>query len=193
MKIHIPRLLLGISASSAALSILPELARLKGNVIGDIDCIMTPNAAGLLSPLLVGSVLSTPAYSSFAELAKDGRSFTSLAATADALLVAPATANTLIGLSLGLANNLLTSCVSAFDGPVALLPAVNEGASAKPAFRRAIESLRSDGFILPAEEAAAASDLQGAALTGVSKFGLRRLIVVLSAQVRREQVEHSAR
>lgn len=76
-----------------------------------------------------------------------------LAAKAELLCVAPATANLLAKAAAGLADDLLTTLLLAFGGPILLAPAMNNQMWQKPAVQRNIAQLRSDGFVIidPAE------------------------------------------
>jgi phosphopantothenoylcysteine decarboxylase/phosphopantothenate--cysteine ligase len=76
-----------------------------------------------------------------------------LAAKADLLCVAPATANFLAKAACGLADDLLSTLYLAFTGPVILAPAMNSEMWAKPALARNVAQLRADGvrFVDPEE------------------------------------------
>ena len=76
-----------------------------------------------------------------------------LAAEADLLCVAPATANLLAKAAHGLADDLLSTLLLVFEGPVLFAPAMNCQMWEKPAVQRNVEQLRSDGVHLvgPAE------------------------------------------
>jgi phosphopantothenoylcysteine decarboxylase/phosphopantothenate--cysteine ligase len=76
-----------------------------------------------------------------------------LAAKAELLCVAPATANFLAKAACGLADDLLTTLYLAFTGPVILVPAMNCEMWDKRAVQRNVAQLRSDGvlFVDPEE------------------------------------------
>jgi phosphopantothenoylcysteine decarboxylase/phosphopantothenate--cysteine ligase len=76
-----------------------------------------------------------------------------LARQADLLCVAPATAHFLGQAACGLAEDLLSTLLLSFTGPVALAPAMNTEMWEKPAVQRNVEQLRADGrhIINPAE------------------------------------------
>lgn len=71
-----------------------------------------------------------------------------LAAQGELLCVAPATANFLAKAALGLADDLLTTLVLAFGGPIVLAPAMNTQMWEKPSVQRNIAQLKADGFHL---------------------------------------------
>lgn len=71
-----------------------------------------------------------------------------LARRAELLCVAPATANFLAKAAWGLADDLLTTCLLAFTGPVLVAPAMNSQMWAKPAVQRNLQRLRDDGLVI---------------------------------------------
>jgi phosphopantothenoylcysteine decarboxylase len=69
-----------------------------------------------------------------------------LAEKADLFCVAPASANLLAKAAHGLADDLLSTLLLSFDGPILFAPAMNSAMWAKPAVQRNITTLRSDGY-----------------------------------------------
>ncbi len=69
-----------------------------------------------------------------------------LSAEGDLLCVAPATANFLAKAAHGHADDLLTTLVLAFSGPILLAPAMNAAMWSKSVVARNIATLRQDGF-----------------------------------------------
>ena len=67
---------------------------------------------------------------------------------ADLLVVAPATANFIGKLAMGLADDLLSTLALAMTGPILLAPAMNSEMWQKPAVQRNLETLRQDGVNL---------------------------------------------
>lgn len=69
-----------------------------------------------------------------------------LARWGQAALVAPATANLLAKLAAGIADDLLTTVLLAFEGPVVLAPALAPEMAHKPATRRNLATVVRDGY-----------------------------------------------
>ena len=67
---------------------------------------------------------------------------------AEVFCVAPATANILAKAACGLADDLLSTTLLSFDGPVIMAPAMNNKMWAKPAVQRNVAQLRADGVVL---------------------------------------------
>jgi phosphopantothenoylcysteine decarboxylase/phosphopantothenate--cysteine ligase len=62
--------------------------------------------------------------------------------------VAPATANILAKAAGGLADDLLSTVLMSFDGPVIMAPAMNNRMWQQPAVQRNVAQLRADGVVL---------------------------------------------
>ena len=76
-----------------------------------------------------------------------------LAERAELLCIAPATADLLAKMAHGLADDLVSTLVLSFTGPIVVAPAMNSDMWAKPAVQRNIQTLTSDGVhIVPPEE-----------------------------------------
>ncbi len=71
-----------------------------------------------------------------------------LARQAELLCIAPATANVLAQAAHGLADDLLSTLLVSFSGPIVLAPAMNCEMWENPAVQRNVEQLRADGFHL---------------------------------------------
>lgn len=67
---------------------------------------------------------------------------------AELLCVAPATANLIAKAATGLADDLLTTLLLAFEGPVLIVPAMNAAMWRKPVVQRNCRRLVDDGLIL---------------------------------------------
>ena len=76
-----------------------------------------------------------------------------LAERAELLCLAPATANILAKAAWGLADDLLSTVLLAFSGPLVMAPAMNDRMWERPAVRRNVARLREDGvhFVDPEE------------------------------------------
>ena len=75
-----------------------------------------------------------------------------LARRADLMIIAPATANTLAKIALGLADDLLSTLALTITCPLLLAPAMNTEMWNKPAVQRNVNQLKEDGVeIIPPE------------------------------------------
>ncbi len=69
-----------------------------------------------------------------------------LAERADLFCIAPASADLMAKAAHGLADDLLSTLLLSFSGPVLLSPAMNSAMWEKPAVQRNVETLRKDGY-----------------------------------------------
>ncbi len=115
-----------------------------------VTVVMTRAATRFVSELTFAALSGRPVHVEI--FAKDPRqvlSHITLAAEAEALLIAPATAHTIARLAHGLADDLLTTTVLAATGkPVVVCPAMNSGMFTHPATQDNLRRLRELGYIV---------------------------------------------
>ena len=118
--------LLGVTGGIAAYKSAEIVRHLKKSG-SSVRVVMTKSAEEFITPLtlqaLSGNRVSSELLDAEAEAAMG---HIELAKWADAILIAPATANTIARLSSGRGDDLLSTVTLAFDGPVSLAPAMNQ-------------------------------------------------------------------
>ena len=112
-----------------------------------VDVVMTAAAQRFVSPLSFQALSGRPVYSDLWETDAGGGlpthiAHVGLAESADLLLIAPATANTIGKLAHGLADDLLSLIALAARCPIAIAPAMDGGMYESPALRDNLEILR---------------------------------------------------
>lgn len=146
-------IVLGVCGSIAAYKVA-ELARhltLGGAVV---DVVMTEAAQRFVGPATFQALTGRAVLDDMWTLPEDGVvGHVALGATADLIVIAPATANTLARLATGVCDDLLTTVVLATKAPVLCAPAMNVQMYAAAATQENIATLRRRGFIVlePAE------------------------------------------
>lgn len=111
-----------------------------------VDVIMTEGAAEFVTPLPFQTITKRPVAIDMFQLLRDtDMAHISLSARADALVIAPATANTIAKIAHGLADNLLTSTVLATTAPLVIAPAMDADMWANPVTTENVETLRRRG------------------------------------------------
>ena len=140
------RILLGVSASIAAYKAAP-LTRLLVKAGAEVQVILTEAAAAFVTPLTLGTLSKKPVLTGFVRDAAAGEwhNHVDLGLWADALLVAPASANTIGQLANGLCSNLLCAVYLSARCPVFLAPAMDVDMYAHPAVTQNLARLRSYG------------------------------------------------
>jgi phosphopantothenoylcysteine decarboxylase/phosphopantothenate--cysteine ligase len=134
----------GIAAYKAA-----ELARLLVRGGFTVQVVMTAGATEFVTPLTFQTLTGRPVLRDlFATADGGGVRHVDLAGEADLLVVAPASANTLAKMALGLADNLLTTVYLAAACPVILVPSMNDQMFAHPAVRENLARLEARGCLI---------------------------------------------
>ncbi len=150
------RIILGVSGGIAAYKAVTLASRLtQANAI--VDVIMTPSAAKFVTPLTFQAITQRPVADDIFESWQDtGRlriGHVALAHAADLFIVAPATAQTLTRLALGMSDDLLSITALSYRGPMLLAPAMETHMWTHPATQEHVEVLRRRGvdFVGPAQ------------------------------------------
>lgn len=156
------RILLGAGASVAVYKAC-DLASKLSQAGHTVRAVLTPRAAELLSPQLFEAVTGEPAQvDEFGPSRRGAMDHIELATWAELLLVAPASADLVARLALGLGDTLLTTVALAFPGarPRMICPAMNPAMLAAAPLRRHLDTLREDGWqvLEPAEGHMACGD-----------------------------------
>ena len=119
------KIVLGISGGIAAYK-TPDLVRRLQDAGADVRCVLTPNAARFVSPLSLAAVSGHGVIvDQWGDPTTGGVDHIELARWADLLLVAPATANIIAKLAVGIADDALSTYAVAHRGDVVVAPAMN--------------------------------------------------------------------
>lgn len=126
MEPKLPRkLLLGVTGGIAAYK-ANELARLFVKAGWQVQVVLTQSATEFVTPLTFQALTGFETRSAlFAPQHEAAMGHIELARWPDAILIAPASANTLAKLAVGLADDLLTTLCLATDKPIFVAPAMN--------------------------------------------------------------------
>jgi phosphopantothenoylcysteine decarboxylase/phosphopantothenate--cysteine ligase len=139
-------IVLGVTGSIAAYK-AAELVRLLTAAGADVQVLMTHSATEFIGPLTLETLSRRPVMKDPLELLADRRIGHIVAAdSADAILVAPATARWMAAMANGLADDVVTATCLATSAPVVVAPAMDGGMYAHPATRANLENLRSFGY-----------------------------------------------
>jgi len=161
MSLKGKHIVLGITGGIAAYKI-PYLVRLLKKARAEVRVMMTPSARQFVTPLTLSSLSQNPVISEF-HTGEQWNNHVEWARWADAMMIAPLTANTLAKLSSGQADNFLVATVMSSENvPVFLAPAMDREMWRYPAVKKHVEKLESYGFkIIPPAEGALLSGLEG--------------------------------
>jgi len=127
----------GIAAYKSAI-----FARLLVKAGFDVRVIMTTGAQAFITPLTLQALTGNEVHISLLdERAEAGMGHIELAKWADLIVIAPASANTLARLAMGMADDLLTTVCLATTAPVIIAPAMNQQMWAHPAVNLNVQTL----------------------------------------------------
>ncbi|WP_201560541.1 bifunctional phosphopantothenoylcysteine decarboxylase/phosphopantothenate--cysteine ligase CoaBC [Psychrobacter sp. NC44] len=147
----------GIAAYKSAI-----FARLLIKSGFEVRVIMTTGAQAFITPLTLQALTGNEVHISLLdEKAEAGMGHIELAKWADLIIIAPASANTLARLAMGMADDLLTTVCLATAAPVIIAPAMNQQMWAHPAVNLNVQTLRDMNYqiIAPASGEQACGDV----------------------------------
>src|SRR5580765_7254872 len=162
MSVAGQHIILGVTGSIAAYKAVLLLRELtaRGAVV---TVVMSGNAEHFVAPLTFRTLSGRPVLSSlFDPQSEDAVEHVALAERADAVVVAPATANLLAKAAHGIADDFLTTLLLAARAPVLMVPAMDGGMWDHAAVTANVATLRSRGVtVLEPDAGALASGLSG--------------------------------
>ena len=142
------KIVLGISGGIAAYK-TPELARLLMQEGASVQVVMTEAAQQFVTPVTMQALTGNPVYTSqWDSSIANNMAHIELSRSADVILIAPTSADLMAKLSLGLADDLLSTLCLARDCPLLLAPAMNKQMWEHAATQRSAERLEKDGVTL---------------------------------------------
>jgi phosphopantothenoylcysteine decarboxylase/phosphopantothenate--cysteine ligase len=143
-------LVLGVTGGIAAYKAVEIASRLK-KAGASVHVIETRGAQSFVTPLTFREISGHPvAVSMWDEVQEFHVEHIALAQLADAVLVAPATANLLAKAALGLADDMLTTTILATKAPVFYAPAMNTAMYENPATQENLQQIVCAGRAYPA-------------------------------------------
>lgn len=154
------RILLGISGSIAAYK-TAHLTRLWVKQSAEVRVLMTPAATEFISPLTLSTLSKNPVLTEV-QSESGWNNHVELGLWADALVIAPATANTLARLANGICDSILSAVFLSARCPVFVAPAMDLDMWKHPATQHNIQRLQQFGTrIIPVGVGELASGLIG--------------------------------
>lgn len=134
-------ILIGITGGIAAYK-SASFARLLIKSGYDVRVIMTASAQAFITPLTLQALTGNQVHIDLLdESAELGMGHIELAKWADLLIIAPATANTIAKLAMGIADDLLTTVCLATTAPILVAPAMNQQMWQHPSVKLNLQTL----------------------------------------------------
>jgi phosphopantothenoylcysteine decarboxylase / phosphopantothenate---cysteine ligase len=141
------RIVLGLTGGIAAYK-AAELARLLIKQGVAVQVAMTEAACHFITPATMQALSGKPVLTSQWDDSENGMAHINLSRAADAIVIAPATADFIAKLAHGLADDLLSTLCLARNCPLLIAPAMNRQMWESPATQRNIAQLKADGVIV---------------------------------------------
>ncbi|HEY8848944.1 MAG TPA: bifunctional phosphopantothenoylcysteine decarboxylase/phosphopantothenate--cysteine ligase CoaBC, partial [Thermoanaerobaculia bacterium] len=139
-------IVLGVSGGIAAYK-TPELVRRLQDAGATVRVVLTPNAARFVAPLALATVSGHGVIvDPWGDPEKGGVDHIELARWAELLLIAPATANIIAKLVVGIADDALSTYAVAHRAGILLAPAMNTGMLQHVTVQQNLATLRTRGL-----------------------------------------------
>ena len=149
--LHDKRIVLGVTGGIAAYKAVDLASKLVQSG-ARVDVVMTAAATQFVTPLTFEAITKRRVHTGvFEGWSEAEKGHISLAEEADVLVVAPATANSIARLTLGLADDMLTVthlAATPRGTPVVVAPAMEHHMYCHPATQQHLETLRSRGALV---------------------------------------------
>jgi len=140
------KILVGITGGIAAYKVAEVVSRLRKQH-AEVHVAMTKSATEFIAPLTLRSLSANPVYVDlFDEPKLWNIEHIALAEHVDAVIVAPATANMLAKMAIGLADDFLSTVLLATRAPIFVAPAMNQAMYQHPATQDNLARLRDRGI-----------------------------------------------
>ena len=148
MELSGKRITLGVTGGIAAYK-AAELVRLLVKLGANVKVVMTEAATRFVTPVTFQALSGNPVFADqWDTRIANNMPHIELSRGADAILVAPASADFLAKLTHGLADDLLSTLALARNCPLLVAPAMNLQMWNNPATQRNVATLRGDGITL---------------------------------------------
>ncbi len=139
-------IVIGVTGGIAAYK-MAEVVRLLVKQGAHVQVVMTAGATNFVSPLTFQTLSGRRVATSLFDLDEESRiGHIAIADEADAIMVAPATANVIGKLAAGIADDLLTTLLIATCSPICIAPAMNVKMLENKIVKKNLDRLRETGF-----------------------------------------------
>ncbi|HEY8910438.1 MAG TPA: bifunctional phosphopantothenoylcysteine decarboxylase/phosphopantothenate--cysteine ligase CoaBC [Desulfosporosinus sp.] len=140
------KILVGVTGGIAAYKVAEVVSRLR-KLHAEVHVAMTKSATEFITPLTLRSLSANPVYVDLFDEPKVWNiEHIALAEHVDAVLIAPATANILAKMAIGLADDFLSTVLLATHAPIFVAPAMNQAMYLHPATQDNLARLQNRGI-----------------------------------------------
>src|SRR4030042_6927441 len=145
-KLEDKTVVLGVTGSIAAYK-AAELASQLAQAGARVEVIMTEAATEFVTPLTFRNITGRPVVTRMFQLASEHSvEHVALAEAADIVVIAPATADVIAKLAVGIADDMLLCTVLATRAPIVIAPAMDVNMYENPVTQENMAKLKAPGF-----------------------------------------------
>lgn len=152
-------IVLGLTGGIAAYKICLLINKFR-SLGAQIRLVATENSLNFITKTTLQTIARTPVLTEQFDIKKYDINHKSLQAEADIFILAPASANTISKVAGGIADNLLTSVLCAWQKPLLIAPAMNGGMWYNPSTQKSIKTLEARGAFIVGPQIAKMSNGQ---------------------------------
>ncbi len=152
-------IVLGLTGGIAAYKICLLINKFR-SLGAQIRLVATENSLNFITKTTLQTIARTPVLTEQFDIKKYDINHKSLQAEADIFILAPASANTISKVAGGIADNLLTSVLCAWQKPLLIAPAMNGGMWYNPSTQNSIKTLEARGAFIVGPQIAKMSNGQ---------------------------------
>ncbi len=145
------RVVVGVCGGIAAYKVCDVVSLLYQRGF-DVTVLMTEAATKFVTPFTFQTLSHGKVYTTLFDESSYDPSHIYLADNADLLLVAPATADVIAKMAVGIADDLLTTCVLALKAPLMLAPSMNDNMWSHPTVKANLAAMAARGALCVAPE-----------------------------------------
>lgn len=145
------RVVVGVCGGIAAYKVCDVVSLLYQRGFS-VTVVMTEAATKFVTPFTFQTLSHGKVYTTMFDEGSYDPAHIYLADNADLLLVAPATANVIAKMAVGIADDLLTTCVLALKAPVMLAPSMNDNMWGHPTVKQNLATLAGRGAMVVSPE-----------------------------------------
>jgi phosphopantothenoylcysteine synthetase/decarboxylase len=141
-------ILLGVTGSISVSNIFPYIASIQNSFGCRMHMMMTPSAQTFIPASTLIHSIDGHVFTDLSEKGNFKMPHVELTHWADAIVILPASANTLAKTAQGFAQDIVSATLLAAESPTIFFPSMYVGMWRKKSVQRNVDTLREDGFIV---------------------------------------------
>ncbi|WP_070121035.1 flavoprotein [Bacillus marinisedimentorum] len=143
---QVKNLLIGISGSINVANIFPYIGAIQQEMQCRLHIMMTPGAQSFMPASTLMHSIDGDVFTDMKAHGEFKMPHVELGQWADAIILLPASANTIARVASGFADEIVSAAILAANEPTIIFPSMYLGMWRKNSVQRNIETLKSDGF-----------------------------------------------